>query len=258
MFRAVVHPHKVSKWQSVTVVAIDLARTSLHLVAGTEDPKTTAVPKERRPGLVAPEHLESVLVIMNGGWKKSHGGYGMRVGDDEFVPPREDACTVVLRKDGTVGIASWPSVAGQVSEMAAYRQTPPCLVEGGAIHEDLANNRVRRWGGLDPKRKTRRRSAIGLDESGRVLFYGFGEEVDTRRLAEGMKHIGAAHAALLDINYSWTRFLLVGTPKADAPLQVTSTLVPKMVHRKRGYVEKPMPRDFFYVRSKSSGTAAPQ
>lgn len=110
---------------------------------------------------------------------------------------------------------------------------------------------MRRWGGRDPKRKTRRRSALGLDASGRILFYGFGEEVNARLLAEGMRIVGAKSATQLDINYSWTRFLLVGSPKADAPTQITSTLVPDMKHRKRGYIEKWMPRDFFYLTSRA-------
>ncbi len=43
------------------------------------------------------------------------------------------------------------------------------------------------------------------------------------------------------------KFLLMGQPDAGAPLQVTSTLVPKMVHSRRGYVEKKAFRDFFYL-----------
>jgi hypothetical protein len=39
--------------------------------------------------------------------------------------------------------------------------------------------------------------------------------------------------------------LLFGTPNGE-PLQVTSTLIPKMEHLKRGYVERPSTRDFFY------------
>ncbi len=252
MVRSVVHPHKVSKWHRVTVVAIDLARTSLHLVAGTEDPKTSKVKKERRSGLVPKAHLDSVLAVTNGGWKSNHGRYGMRIGDDIFLPPREDACAILLSEDGLVEIGSWARLSERSEAMAAYRQAPPCLVDSGELHEDLVRRQVRRWGGLDPKRKTRRRSSLGIDASGRILFYGFGEEVDAMGLAEGMRHVGARSVALLDINYSWTRFLLVGQTSTDAPRRITSTLVPKMVHRKRGYVEQSMPRDFFYIRLRPS------
>jgi hypothetical protein len=51
--------------------------------------------------------------------------------------------------------------------------------------------------------------------------------------------------AQLDINWSWTRFLLYGGDNGDPT--VTSTLVPQMVHAKQGYVKKPGFRDFFYL-----------
>jgi hypothetical protein len=249
MVRTVVRPHPISKWISVTVVAIDLERSSLHLVAGTEEPKSMSGPgpAEIRTGLVAAEHQETVLAVMNGGWKTAHGRWGMMVNGHVFVPPRPEGCTIALGKDGSVRIGAWPKLEPSASELAAYRQTPPCLVEDGALHELLRAGQERPWGGMDPKEKTRRRSALGVDASGKLLFYGFGDEASAKLLAEGMRIAGAAQAAELDINYSWTRFLLIGRPRPDAPLQTTSTLVPQMVHQKTGYVSAPAPRDFFYL-----------
>ena len=82
---------------------------------------------------------------------------------------------------------------------------------------------------------------------GRTLFYGMGTEVGAEMLARGMQYAGAVAAAQLDINWSWTKFLLMGQPSADAPLQVTSTLIPLMVHARNGYVERSAARDFFYI-----------
>jgi hypothetical protein len=169
----------------------------------------------------------------------------MMVGGKVLVPPREEGCTVALYQGGGVRIGSWPALAGDVPDLRAYRQIPPCMVEGGALHPLLEAHNERPWGGRDPKRKTRRRSSIGLDASGRVLLYGFGVEVGPELLARGMKHAGAVALAELDINWSWTRFLLFG--ESDGKLRATSTLVPKMTHTKRSYVERRDERDFFYL-----------
>ncbi len=49
--KAVVHPDPKRSFAAVAVVAMDLRRTSLHLVAGTSEPQGN-VPQERRPGIV--------------------------------------------------------------------------------------------------------------------------------------------------------------------------------------------------------------
>jgi hypothetical protein len=247
LYRATVHPHRVSKWKSVTAVAIDLKHASLHLVAGTKDPESDSVPEAERSGLVAPEHQPDLVAAFNGGWQTRHGHWGMMADGRVFVPPREEGCTIAIFRDNSVRIAPWTELSGSVGEMVAYRQTPPCLLEKGELHPKLAARVEAPWGGQNPKIKTRRRSAIAIDASGRVLMYGFSEEASARELAEGLKTLGASAAAELDINYYWTRFLLFGKPKADAPPEVTSTLV-KMQHRRAGYVRKPEPRDFFYVK----------
>lgn len=247
MFRATVHPHPISKWIEVTAVAMDLKHLSLAWVPGTDDPESDAVPKTERSGTVASEHRDTVVAAFNGGWQAKHGRWGAMADGKVFLEPREEGCTIAIYRDGRVRIASWPKLSGTVGEMVAYRQTPPCMVEDGSLHPELEARNERRWGGLDPKRKTRRRSAIAIDASGRVLMYGYGDEAGARELALGLKALGASAVAELDINYHWVRFLLLGRPKPEAELQVTSTLIEKMPHRKQGYVSKAEPRDFFYV-----------
>jgi hypothetical protein len=245
MVRTVVHPHPISKFIDVTIAAIDLKHVALHLVAGTDDPDVGKLGPDYHVGLVAPGDLRNVLAVFNGGFMPQHGGWGMMVEGQTLVSPRDIGCTVGLLQDGSVRIGSWTALSG--TPMRSYRQTPPCLLERGAVHPDLQAGKDRPWAGKNPKLVTRRRSSIGLDASGRTLFFGMGEEADPKLLAEALKAAGATDAAQLDINWTWTRFLLLGQPRAGAPLQVTSTLIPKMVHRKRGYVEETQPRDFFYL-----------
>jgi hypothetical protein len=248
LYRAIVHPHRVSKYVSVTVVAIDLERAALHLVAGTEEPVTLAVTKQERTGLVPADHQPGLVAVFNGGYKTAHGGWGMMLDGKVYVVPRDPGCTLALYKDGSVRIQSWPGLSGTQPQMAAFRQTPPCLVEDGELHADLQAKREAAWGGRVPNIKTRHRSAVGVDRTGRVLFYGLGEEAGPVLLAEGMRAAGAVGAAQLDINYYWTRFLLYGKKNESAELDVTSSLIPQMQRPRRGYVSKPELRDFFYVR----------
>lgn len=246
LYRTTVQPHTFSKYVTVTVAAMDLKHMSLHLVAGTDDPGVDELPASHPPGLVPQQDQDELVAVFNGGFKPQHGGWGMMVDGKVLVPPREEGCTIMINADDTVEIRSWPALAAKKDAAKAYRQTPPCLLENGEVHPDLLSGNARVWAGRGGDRKTRRRSALGMDASGRVLFFGMGVEADPKLLAEAMKHAGAVHAAQLDINYNWTRFLLFGT--AEGELQVTSTLIPQMVHRKRGYVHHTQPRDFFYVK----------
>lgn len=250
MYRSTVHPHEVSKWKKLTLVAIDLRRVDVHYQPGSADVKQEQLADGSVPGLVRERHVDDLLVVFNGGFKPRHGGWGMYVADTELVPPKPEGCTVALHRDGRVRVLPWPRTSGEVEGLRAYRQTPPCLLIDGELEERLQHHNERAWGGRNPKRKTRRRSAIGVDASGRVLIYGMGEEVGPRMLAMGMKAAGAVEAAQLDINWSWTRFLVMGRTSPDDTLSVTSTLIPKMVHTRTGYVERKVARDFFYVVSR--------
>ena len=250
MFKTVIHPHPISRWITLTVAAIDLRYVSVQYVPGTADVKDAKIDPRQLPvvpGLVPEPDRDALLAVFNGGFKPQHGGWGMLVRSVQVVPPREDGCTVAVTTDGMVRIGSWSNVAGTLEDVRSYRQAPPCLLEQSALHPSLQAYNERPWGGRDPRRKTRRRSAIGIDASGRVLFYGMGEEAGPRDIANGMKAVGATSAAQLDINWSWTRFLLFGRPQPDAELEVTSTLIPQMVHRRNGYVVRSVARDFFYL-----------
>ncbi len=222
-------------------------------MAGTLEPISPSVPAERRPGVVAAADLPALIAVLNGGFMTRHGTWGLMVGGDVFLPPHEDGCTVAMYRDGGVRIRTYRDLVGAGGgadpEMLAFRQTPPCLVEQGAVLPALlGEEKPRRWGlsitgGVDI-----RRSAVGLAEGGRTLLYGLGESITPRQLAEAMRAAGAVDAAQLDVNWSFTRFFLYG-PSASpgAPPEITATLIPKLKHAAGQYVTKPSERDFFYL-----------
>jgi hypothetical protein len=243
--RTVLHPHPSSRFVTVTIAAADLTRLTVRFVPGTEDMLWAKRPSGEPSGLVPAPDRDRLVAVMNGGFQPKHGRWGMRAGSVSITPPREDGCTLALYRDGSVRLAPWPKLASTETDMESIRQTPPCILEEGSVHPALLRGDDKRWAGHAADLQTRRRSAVGLSANGQVLFYAMGEEASPRYLAEALRLAGAANAAQLDINWYWTRFLLFGTPNGE-PLQITSTLIPKMEHLKRGYVERPSTRDFFY------------
>ena len=73
MFKTVIHPHDVSRFISVTVVAIDLSRVEPYWVPGTDDPRLDQLPDTATPGLIPTVHHDKLLVVTNGGFAPRHG-----------------------------------------------------------------------------------------------------------------------------------------------------------------------------------------
>jgi hypothetical protein len=242
LYTTVIHPHVSSRFITITLVAIDLDRLRLELMLGVDDVGKQKVPFV--PGLVPATERAGLVAVFNGGFMPQHGRWGMQMGQTTLLPPREQGCSVALFDQG-VQIRSWPALAPRSTELRALRQTPPCLVEDGAINADLQVGRDRAWAGNTPGLVTRRRSAIGLSADGRTLFYALGVEASPKQLATGLLAAGATFAAQLDINWNWTRFLLFGADAAGKP-RVNASLA-EVEHTSRDYVETPSKRDFFYL-----------
>lgn len=249
MVRSLVHPHSFKRFTSVALIAMDLRRVDVIAVAGTEEPKSKAVAADRRTGLVPSGDLSALLAVFNGGFQAQHGHYGMRVGDDLFLPAAVGSCTFALLRDGSAAIGTWESLAGRESTMASWRQTPGCLLEQGATNPAL-DSAGHKWGLSIERNLEIRRSAVGIDSTGSVLFFGVGEEVAPKDIAVAMKAAGAVSAAQLDINWSYTRFLIYGKAATGEAPRVVSTLLPKMKYGQHEYVSRAAMRDFYYVRRK--------
>lgn len=247
MRKSLVHPDPKRSFTAVAIVAIDLERIDLRLVAGTVEPASAEVPKARRKGMIPAEQFGDLVAVFNGGFKATHGHYGMMIDGDTFLAPRDLACTVGLYKNGSIRIRSWPALKPTAPDMTAYRQTPPCLVEQGKENDALSAEYNRNWGAAVGGETVIRRSAVGIDKAGTTLFYGLGESVTAQSLARAMRVAGAEDAAQLDVNYSYPRFLLYGkSPGIDAP-RAQSALIPGLKYGRLEYVGDASSRDFFYL-----------
>lgn len=90
-----------------------------------------------------------------------------------------------------------------------------------------------------------RRSAIGLDAAGKVLFIGVSNDTTARALALGMQHAGASNVAQLDVNWSYPKILVF--PRAASGRRIAQSVFKGFVFRSDDYIARPAPRDFFYV-----------
>lgn len=242
-FSTVLHPHATSRFITVTVLAMDLSLVRIGFMPGVEDVGKRKVPFT--PGLVPAEQQRQLVAAFNGGFMLRHGRWGMQLGETSLQAQRDPGCSIAIDENGRVQIRSWPELAPDSARFAAIRQTPPCLVENGALHPLLLKGVDKPWAGNTAGVVTRRRSGLGLDRQGRYLYYAVGVETSPRLLAESLKAAGAEHAAELDINWNWTRFLLFDK-NAEGVLRVSKSLV-EVDHSPRVYVERPSERDFFYV-----------
>jgi hypothetical protein len=206
------------------------------------------VPRSARSGLVPAANLVRLVAAFNGGFRATHGQYGMMLDGKEYLPPRDIACTLAHYRDGSLRIGTWSELKADVSSMTFYRQTPPCLVEDGDTHKALRwQEYAKGWGATVSGDTVIRRSAIGLNQEGKVLFYGIGDGLTAQAIARGMKAAGAFTAAELDVNYSYPRFLLYEQPSAAEPPRATSALIPDIKFEPDEYVSRPCERDFFYL-----------
>jgi hypothetical protein len=251
MWKSVVHPDPKRNFAAVAVIAVDLTRVNLHAMPGTQEPSGNKIPSERRPGIVPKEAFSDLVAAFNGGFKATHGHWGMMVDGDTYVPPRDIACTVAMYKDGPLKIRTWPAVKDDEPKLRYYRQTPPCLVEQGKLNNTLeATEYSKGWGATVSGDTVIRRSAIGVDKSGRVLFYALGEAMTAQALAHAMRAVGAFDAAQLDVNYSYPRFLFFDRAIGDDLPKVGSSIIPGIKYQKTEYVGGPELRDFFYITRK--------
>jgi hypothetical protein len=243
LYTTLIHPHETSRFIAVTLVAIDLNRARLDFVPGVDDVGKRQVPFA--PGLVPATDQAKLIAAFNGGFMPQHGRWGMRIGETTLLAPRDPGCTVAIFDDGSVKVRTWPALSPAEANIRVVRQTPPCLLEQGAVHPDLLAGRDRAWAGHTPGIVTRRRSAVGIDESGKVLFYAVGVEATPKLLALGLRAAGAHDAAQLDINWNWTRFFSFALGEGGKP-SIAKALV-EVEHTKRDYVTTASKRDFFYV-----------
>ncbi len=250
LLRTQIHPDAERTQSVVAVIAIDLTRVVLHAVPGTREPANPEIAGSRRRGTIPAADHSALVAAFNGGWQAVHGRYGMRVGELSILPFRDYACTIAMGADGRVRITNGTRLTAEEPDTRWFRQAPPCLVANGVVDKQLDNPSSRRWGTALGGATVIRRSAVGIDETGEILYYAAGDSLSAGTLTLALIAAGATSAAMLDINWSFPKFVVYGppasSPDAPPPLAVGS-LFQKPLPAPNLYSEAASSRDFFYL-----------
>jgi len=256
MYKTLLHPDQYRSWAEVFVVAVDLRQVDLRLMAGRYEPKS--LEKEAkdypRPAVVPARHYDDLLAAFNGGFKAEHGYHGMWIDNVQLVKPRKHSCTVAHYRDGSVRIGSWPSLEPTLPEMTWYRQGPRCMVEDGQMHPGLRDPKARTWGATLDGETVIRRSAIGLDREGKILYVSITNSTTAKAIALGMQHAGAWSVAQLDVNWSYPKFVTFEPGEAGPELYPVA-LAKGFEFSEDEYLRKRSHRDFFYLTRKTEAGA---
>lgn len=247
MYKTLIHADAKRPWAELFVVAMDVRRLRVSLVAGTVEPiaSTRAGRAYARKGLVPARDREDLVAAFNGGFKAEHGQLGMFVDGVTLLPAKKSSCTVASYRDGSLRIASLEKLEGLQENTLWWRQGPSCLVEDGNIHPGLENETAMSWGSAVGGDTVIRRSALGLSADGTTLFMGITNYTTARAIALGMKHAGAHDVVQLDVNWSYPHFVLFR--RSDGGQREGVLLFEGFVFHKGEYIANATTRDFFYV-----------
>jgi hypothetical protein len=243
--RASVAPDPSRPYVSVALVRIDLGSTQLHLVAGTNEPRSSI--RAARPGAIpaADQRPGYLLAAFNGGFKAINGAYGMAVSGITFLPPKDGLATLALYRDGSIRLGVWGRDIVSTPDLAAYRQNCPLLLDRGQPTAETEQDKPVMWGYTVRNMVATWRSGLGLSADGRYLIYAVGDGLTVPTLARALALGGADRAMQLDINSFWTRFVIYGYA-SDGKGLVAQKLLAPMVGDARQFLA-PDSRDFFYV-----------
>lgn len=245
LYRAQVHPDPARPQAVVAVMAIDLKRLELKSQPGLREPASPVLPASERKGLVPVEDRPALVAAFNGGWQAIHGHLGMKNGGVELLPPVKRGCTIAAMEDGSIRIAPWTELEAQYDHLRWMRQTPPCLVENGREDPRLEKEH-QHWGAALSGATVVRRSALGINTDGSVLYYAIGDSLTSAAITHALEAAGAVTAAMLDINYSFPRFV---TFQTTASMQTWKEHLPEEpLPPADEYLVTPAIKDFFYVR----------
>jgi hypothetical protein len=243
-YKTFLQPDSGRPYTLVTIIAMDLNKTSLHYVLGTEDPTIFGAPAH--PGKVPDSELDAdiLLAAFNGGFQARHGQFGAMSDGSPALPPREGLGTLVIKANGDVRMGEWGTDIFMTPDIVSFRQNGPLVINHGDINLRIYNNSPQDWGYTVTDVSPTIRSGIGLSQDNKTLFYFCGPSLTMDALARSMQTTEAYHAIQLDINNYWVLFVKFTESRSKL---VAEPLLPHlMVDGIDRYLSQ-SPRDFFYL-----------
>jgi hypothetical protein len=248
-YETFVRPDDERPYAKVLLVAMDMRQLDVGMEAGSEDPKPLTGPPGTGRIPRDPQVYQRVAAAFNGGFKTEHGNYGMMLNKRVLLPPVPGAATVILTKDGRVGMGSWgtnTNVGGIVdvpsSDILSFRQNLDPLVDS-----DKVNPKGRgQWGFVLPGTSMQtERSGICVTNAGHMM-YAWGDDTSATSLGKAMKMAGCVYGMHLDMNPHHTGFMYTNITEFKGR-QYKSELLTKEMEIDTDRYLLYAPKDFFFM-----------
>jgi hypothetical protein len=248
-YETFVRPDEERPYAKVLLVAMDMRQLDVGMEAGSEDPKPLTGPPGTGRIPRDPQIYQRVAAAFNGGFKTEHGNYGMMLNKRVLLPPVPGAATVILTKDGRVGMGSWgtnTSVGGihdvPTNEIQSFRQNLDPLVDNDKVNP---LNRGQ-WGFVLPGTSMQtERSGICVTNAGHMM-YAWGDDTSATSLGKAMKMAGCVYGMHLDMNPHHTGFMYTNITEFKGK-QYKSELLTKEMEIDTDRYLLYAPKDFFFM-----------
>lgn len=233
VYRTAVRVDRQKEYEHMVLIAMDMRQLDLHMQAGIISPRSTTgfrgtgeIPRD-------PEVLKRVLLAFNGGFKTTHGAYGVVLGRRKFVPQKSAMASLAIYEDRAIRMGTWPGegnfgnygqekrqqqnvdkrseVAEVPEDIVDLRQNLPPLVAEGRINPQGAV----RWGGVVDHLTSASTPRSGVCIKGdHTLIYVWGGSCGARDLGNAMLVAGCDYGMHLDMNPYHT-----GIAQYDIPVE---------------------------------------
>jgi len=249
-YETFVRPDEERQYEKVLLVAMDMRQLDVGMKAGSEDPKPLTGPPGAGRIPRDPNVYQRVAAAFNGGFKTEHGNYGMMLNKRVLLPPQPGAATVILTKDGRVGLGSWGTnkdhnnaivdIAG--ADIQSFRQNLDPLVDNDKVNP---SNRGQ-WGFVLPGTSMQtERSGICVTNAGH-LMYAWGDDTSATSLGKAMKMAGCVYGMHLDMNPHHTGFMYTNINEFKGKQYKSELLSSQMEIDTDRYLLY-APKDFFFM-----------
>lgn len=248
-YETFVRPDEERPYAKVLLVAMDMRQLDIGMEAGSEDPKPLTGPPGTGRIPRDPNVYQRVAAAFNGGFKTEHGNYGMMLNKRVLLPPVQGAATVILTKDGRVGMGSWGTnrdVGGihdvPTADILSFRQNLDPLVDNDKVNP-LGRGQ---WGFVLPGTSMQtERSGICVTNAGHMM-YVWGDDTSATSLGKAMKMAGCVYGMHLDMNPHHTGFMYTNITEFKGK-QYKSELLTKEMEIDTDRYLLYAPKDFFFM-----------
>jgi hypothetical protein len=263
LWQTVFRPDPDRPFAKVALVAMDLSRSRLHLVIGTQEPVSAIAKPELRAGVIPTDTQASgsLLAAWNGGFRAIHGQFGMMTDGVTWLPAQDGLATVAIDRQGHATLGAWGREIDPQGDWLAWRQNNEPLIERGQVDPDVIKYATTfRWGASVDGAVFIWRSALGLTPGHRWLIYAAGNSLSVATLTAALQAAGVSDAMQLDANTTYPRFVTFASTKQVVTVNGSSLTLPLTALRLVDEMYAgptqflvPYARDFMYLTVQSAG-----